>query len=380
MSVRRDEWQRLAPGLGAIAVVCGSVLWMSSRTPGAVEAPRLAAFLATVAAFTVAFVVLIVRPPAARGANALVAAQSALALLANWLIPMVLPGVALTGILLAVAASAFAALPRRVAVACIAAQTALLFVIYVAAHDWLLGIAVLAAIAYGVMQVVLESTQRLATLERARRVELEGAMRELRSTQAMLAETTRADQRSEIARNLHDVVGHQLVALGLQLDAAGAAASTGERTRLAESRELVRATLASVREVVAGLRDTDVVDLATALRSLATDGPGPRVVVHVDDAAPRMALDLAETLLRCAQEALTNARKHADAHEVDIELRPDRLTIRDDGRGIGAAPPGFGLQSMRARCSARGCDFSIDSSPQGTQITIRWDTGAGGAA
>lgn len=372
MAARRETWQRLAPGLGAIAVVVGSVLWMASSTPGAIEAPRLAAFLVTVAAFAGAFAATAARPTAERVPRALVAAQSVLALVANWLVPMALPGVALTGILLAVAASALARLPRRVAVAWVALQTALLLAIYVAAHDWPLGIAVAAALAYGVMQIVLESTERLAALERARRVELEGAMREVRSTQAMLAETARADQRIEIARNLHDAVGHQLVALGLQLDAAAAAAPAGERPRLAAARELVRATLASVREVVAGLRDSDAVDLATALRSLATDGPGPRVVVHVDEGAPRMALDLAETLLRCAQEALTNARKHAGARQVEIELGPDRLAIRDDGRGIGGAPPGFGLQSMRARCAARGCDLSIDSTPGGTTVAIRW--------
>jgi len=372
MAARRETWQRLAPGVGAIAVVVGSVLWMASSTPGAIEAPRLAAFLVTVAAFTGAFAASAARPTAERVPRALVAAQSVLALVANWLVPMALPGVALTGILLAVAASALARLPRRVAVAWVAMQTALLLAIYVAAHDWPLGIAVAAALAYGVMQIVLESTERLAALERARRVELEGAMREVRSTQAMLAETARADQRIEIARNLHDAVGHQLVALGLQLDAAAAAATADERPRLAAARELVRATLASVREVVAGLRDSDAVDLATALRSLATDGPGPRVVVHVDEGAPRMALDLAETLLRCAQEALTNARKHAGARQVEIELGPDRLAIRDDGRGIGGAPPGFGLQSMRARCAARGCDLSIDSTPRGTTVAIRW--------
>jgi two-component system sensor histidine kinase UhpB len=97
--------------------------------------------------------------------------------------------------------------------------------------------------------------------------------------------------------------------------------------------------------------------------------------VHVDEAAPRMALDLAETLLRCAQEALTNARKHAGARQVAIELGTDRLAIRDDGRGIGGAPAGFGLQSMRARCAARGCDVAIESSPQGTTVAIRWGAG-----
>ncbi|MEY2805745.1 MAG: hypothetical protein RIR65_162 [Planctomycetota bacterium] len=372
MAIQRDEWRRLALGLGAVAVVCAPVAWMSWREEGWLGASRVTAFFATTLAFTLVLAAQIARPAWSGRTHAPVAALSALALLANWLIPMVLTGVALTGILLVVAAVEFARLPRRVAVACMAAQTILLFAIYAGSHGWPFGIASLAASGYGLMQVVLESTARLAMLERARRVELEGAVRELRSTRAMLEETVRADQRSEIARELHDVLGHQLVALGLQLDAAGSPASADERARLAESRRLVAAALSSVRSVVAGLRDQEAVDLAAALKSLATEGPGPRVVVRVDGDAPRMTLDLAEALLRCAQEALTNARKHAEARVVEIGLDKERLVVRDDGRGMGGAEPGFGLQSMRARCEALGCELAIGSSPHGTQVAIRW--------
>jgi signal transduction histidine kinase len=81
-------------------------------------------------------------------------------------------------------------------------------------------------------------------------------------------------------------------------------------------------------------------------------------------------------LLRCAQEALTNARKHAEARVVEIGLDKERLVVRDDGHGMGGAEPGFGLQSMRARCKALGCELAIASSPHGTQVAIRW-TGEG---
>ncbi|MEY2746511.1 MAG: hypothetical protein RL112_1553 [Planctomycetota bacterium] len=375
MKFRNAEWQGFVPGLGAIAVVGAPVLWVAARADSPFTTLRVWSFLATIAASTVVFVALAVRAPSERASHLLVAVQSVLGLAANWLIPMVLPGVALTGILLAVAAGAFARWPRRAALACIAAQTVLLLAIYALAHGWAVGIAVLAASGYGLMQVVLESNWRHVLLERARSIELEAAMRDLRSTQAMLAETARADQRSEIAGDLHDAVGHQLVALGLQLDAAIDDPPAQARARIAESRELVREALASVRATVAGLHDRDAVDLAMALRSLATEGPGPRVEVQIDAAAPCMSLDLAETLLRCAQEALTNARKHAGASRVDIELRSDRIVIRDDGRGLGASPAGFGLQSMSARCAARGCRFRIDSSTRGTTVEISWDAG-----
>ncbi|MFM7280942.1 MAG: histidine kinase, partial [Planctomycetia bacterium] len=193
------------------------MLWVAARADSPFTTVSLWSFLATIAAFTVVFVALAVRAPNERASHLLVAVQSVLGLVANWLIPMALPGVALTGILLAVAAGAFARWSRRAALACITAQTLLLLAIYALAHGWAVGIAVLAASGYGLMQVVLESNWRHVLLERARSIELEAAMRDLRSTQAMLAETALADQRSEIAGDLHDVVGHQLVALGLQL-------------------------------------------------------------------------------------------------------------------------------------------------------------------
>lgn len=366
------EFRRFLPGLCAIAVVGLPVAWTSFGADSPFSTAQLAGFWAAVVVFTVVLYGLVVRQPGARIAHGLIGLASALALFANWLIPMCLPGVALTGILLAVAAATFERLPRAFAAGLIVVQTGLLFAIYTTGHGWPVGTAASAAGGYGLMQFVLESTWRLASLERARRVELEGAVRELRSTQAMLTETVRAAQRAEIARNLHDVVGHHLVALGLQLDAALASTAAPAQARLAESRQLVRAVLTSVREVVAGLQDHDVVELATALGSLASEGPGPRVVVRIDERAPRMPVELAELLMRCAQEALTNARKHAFARQVVITLGPDRLEIADDGRGIGSALPGFGLQSMRSRCAALGCELAIRSSTAGTTLSIRW--------
>jgi signal transduction histidine kinase len=73
-------------------------------------------------------------------------------------------------------------------------------------------------------------------------------------------------------------------------------------------------------------------------------------------------------LLRAAQEALTNVRRHADAHEVAVLLAfgPDsvRLVVRDDGRGFDAAAvPGFGLPGMRARAEQVNGTLTVHSDP-----------------
>lgn len=371
---QRDEWKRLIPGFGAIAVATAPIVWKLIDRPELIRLPRVGLWWLAVAAFTFCLALPAMRALSQRALVAIQWLMSALALAANYLIPMAIEGVALTGILLVVAAAGFARFSRRAALVGMTVQLAGLLVIYRYSEGWPPPIAFSAAFAYGAMQFVVHSTWRLANLERERRIMLEGAMRELRSTHAMLEDAVRASQRSEIARNLHDVVGHHLVALGLQLDAMMAAPQASDvADRLAKARQLVRLLLTDVREVVSGLQELRAVDLRTALGNLATEGPGPRVRVTVDDAAPQMTSDMAQALLRCAQEALTNARKHAQAREVVIALRPDALVVTDDGRGISGAAEGFGLASMRARCESIGCALSVgNAAGGGTALTIRW--------
>jgi signal transduction histidine kinase len=370
----RDEWKRYTIVVASIGVVAFPVVWRSLATPGTATSTRVLLWWLCVAAFFVSYVV----ATTSRRSAAVVVfqlAQTVLALLANWLVPMAIEGVALTGILLVIAAGGLAQLRPLLAVTTLVAQCVGLLAIYVAA--WPPAIAIAAATAYAAMQWILYSFARLAIVERERRVSLESAMRDLHATQAMLASTVRTAERSELARDLHDVVGHHLVALGLQLDATLAQGGIEEtaRERISKARHLVRLVLTDVREVVSDLRAGNAVDLGAALGNLATDGPGPAVHVHVSESAPAMSSGMAEALLRCAQEALTNARKHADARTVTISLDDARLAIVDDGCGIGAAPAGVGLASMRERCAAIGCELGVGNAESGgTKVEIRWPT------
>jgi signal transduction histidine kinase len=133
--------------------------------------------------------------------------------------------------------------------------------------------------------------------------------------------------------------------------------------------QLADQLLVDVRGVVAMLRVDDGIDLAAALTALIPSLPRPRVVLDVapDLRVPR--LDPAQTLLRCAQEGLTNALRHADADNVRIRLAAQGeeivLEIEDDGQAATMPTFGNGLRGMSERLAAVG----------GTMVFERIDDG-----
>jgi signal transduction histidine kinase len=150
--------------------------------------------------------------------------------------------------------------------------------------------------------------------------------------QALLAETRRArfeaeraaalDERSRIAREIHDVLAHSLGALGIQLQAAEAMLSERHDIdralrSLASARRLVDEGLTETRRAVRALR-TDTPPLPDALAALLDDRPGALTITG-DPYALSPAAGLA--LLRVAQEAVTNAAKHADGNPPTIALQ-----------------------------------------------------------
>jgi signal transduction histidine kinase len=190
------------------------------------------------------------------------------------------------------------------------------------------------------------------------------ANRELQSAQALIARTVRDAERLRISRELHDAWGHELTALGLQLEIASHVAEPGRaRDHVLQAKALGRALLAKVRDVVGGLRDCEDWDLKDALEALAQSVPSP--AIHVD-IAPGLRLGPAQAhaLIRCAQEAVTNAVKHADADNLGLEISEDgegvRLVARNDGSARpGPSASGSGLVGMRERVECLGGRLAV---------------------
>lgn len=193
------------------------------------------------------------------------------------------------------------------------------------------------------------------------------AREELRAAHARLAETSRLEERLRISRELHDAVGHHLTALRLNLEVASRTAEGRAREPVEAAQSIAQLLLAEVRGAVEELRDSDRLDLPSALRALAEEMPRPRVHLSLPAALPVTAGEEALTLLRCAQEIVTNAARHAEAENLWLEVRERdgrlELRARDDGRGADGVRAGNGLQGLRERVERAGGALTVTTKP-----------------
>ena len=190
---------------------------------------------------------------------------------------------------------------------------------------------------------------------------------ELRATRALLGESVRVNERTRISRELHDLLGHHLTALSLNLEVAGHLSEGRVKEHVQQAHTLARLLLTDVREAVSQLREGGAIDLAAALLPLAENVPA--VDIHMDIETP-LTLDdpeRAHVLLRCTQEIITNAVRHAGGRNLWIHARRDcdciLVTARDDGQGADNLVAGNGLRGMRERLQQHGGDLKIETRP-----------------
>jgi len=209
-------------------------------------------------------------------------------------------------------------------------------------------------------------TSMVASQQAEAREEQRRLNSELRATRALLAESSRISERMRIARELHDLIGHHLTALSLNLEVASHLVNAPAAEHVGKAQATAKQLLSDVREVVSELRDDDTIDLTGALRSLTEGVPGLNVHLELP---PRFTVDdprRAQVLLRCTQEIVTNAVRHAGARHLWLrfERTPDgmlALKAHDDGRGASELKPGNGLSGMRERLAEVGGRLWIDT-------------------
>ncbi len=186
---------------------------------------------------------------------------------------------------------------------------------------------------------------------------------ELLATRRLLLESTRSEERLRLSRELHDVVGHKLTALKLQLRLQARQGGQDSAQTIAECERLADELLTDVRGVVSTLREHDGVDLQQALAALVPALPHPQVRLELAAEARAAGLEQAQALLRCAQEGLTNALRHSGAATITIRLAVDAdgiaLGVEDDGRAQQPPQPGNGLRGMRERVEVLGGRLEI---------------------
>ena len=225
--------------------------------------------------------------------------------------------------------------------------------------------------------------------ERARLIlELEAAKRELELARERDAELAVLRERERLARDLHDNLGHSLVTLTVQLEAAQrlfATDSVRAMALLTEMQKLTRASMEDLRRSLANLRARGLGDrsLAQALQTLcdeAGQGSAVKIECRLADGADHLPPLVAEALWRVAQEALTNVHKHAQSScvQVNLTLQPKEVLLRVSDDGIGLPPgveekPGhYGLRGMRERVEGLGGTFTLAADGnRGTVIEAR---------
>lgn len=189
---------------------------------------------------------------------------------------------------------------------------------------------------------------------------------ELRAAQALLRESARAGERLRISRDLHDLVGHQLTALALELEVASHQATGAAAEHVGKARTIAKDLLTDLRKAVSQLRSTPS-DVAAALTGAVTGVVRPKVHLEVDPDLVLTDPDQAHALVRCVQEIVTNTVRHAAAENLWIEVGRDdggvTVRSRDDGRGTAAIRPGNGLTGMRERFEQVGGRLSYQSTP-----------------
>ncbi len=228
--------------------------------------------------------------------------------------------------------------------------------------------AVMQSLLYGGFSMFIFVTSLVARQQTQARDEQRRLNSELRATRALLAESARVNERTRISRELHDLLGHQLTALTLNLEVAGHLAEGQALDHVKRSHALAKLLLGNVREVVSQLRETGAIDLAAALRPLTENVPSLDIQLDIEDPLNVEDPQRAHVLLRCTQEIITNAVRHAGARHLWIKVyreAPDRVVVeaRDDGVGADMVNVGNGLRGMRERLQQCDGQLQVETRP-----------------
>ena len=363
---RKIELMQLAAAVGTWAVVSGLSAWILVLNDAASYLPLFSALaLINLAAMWISMTC---DEPDPRAVVASLVQLGSALYLGWWLEFDFLPIYTIVWIAIA----AFIFTPR---------QSGVLFFVVMAAwyvimrFGWQNDGAIFSVLLYGTFHMfALFTAWNMQSAEQARD-RAETLNRELLATQHLLSEASRQGERTRIARDLHDLLGHHLTALTINLQIAERTSDGEAKEKVAEARALARLLLSDVRDAVDTLREEGGVDFAEAIRVLADNAP--QLDVHVD-IEPDLGIDnveVAQAVVRFAQEAITNTLRHANASECWIRIWRDgqqlRLEVRDNGVAGSEISEGNGLKGMRERLEALSGSLEVDRLDDAMRLNVQ---------
>lgn len=243
--------------------------------------------------------------------------------------------------------------------------------------DWHGFSSLITALSYFGFQFFALTSSFARVSERHARENVEQLNQKLLATRNLLAQSSRQEERVRIARDLHDVLGHQLTALNLQLEILQHKAPDELRESVQQSKSLAKSLLENIRQVVRDQRHLLSLDIRQAVRALLVHIP--QFQVNIEGELQLDSVQLAEQIVFCIQEGISNALRHGGATRINLTLEQQagviNIFLEDNGRGLVAGSHnGTGLDGMRERLAPYGGSVELSRLAQGCRLAISLTT------
>lgn len=232
-----------------------------------------------------------------------------------------------------------------------------------------------------------ERTERLLRQLEESNTALERAHRQLQEYADEVEDLTIVRERTRVAREIHDTLGHHLSILTIQLETISKLQERDPAraaVEIAEARRVATQSMQEVRNAVAALRPASIATLSLpqAMTQLANEFErsmeGIQITLDLETPLPLLSPDVQVAFYRAAQEAFTNMRKHSQASKVLVRLRYEdeslELLVLDNGRGIAPTEKGggFGLLGLHERFALLGGQAVYGQAEQGGfRVSVR---------
>jgi len=231
-------------------------------------------------------------------------------------------------------------------------------------------------IIYFMLQIFGFSAIETIQREAKAKEELEAINQELLATRFMLKTSSQKQERLRISRDLHDVIGHQLTALSLNLEVAKHKVSEEFKPLLQDNLQLAKTLLTDVRQVVKEMRDEEQFDLISSVENLISQLPNCHLTVC---SSPEVhSLQLKQQLMFCLQEGISNALRHGKANQFTIECKKIdnclELVLSDNGTGISTqniVSFGSGITGMKERLAEFSGQVELITHKNGCALNIK---------